>query len=190
MTLQLGILGSTRGSNLEPILTAMQSGKLDMQVAVIISDQADAAILQRAQRHGITHHALEEAKGTARETFDRAVHALLQQYQVDMVLMMGYMRIVSAWFCQQWSNRMLNAHPSLLPKHAGLIDLAVHQSVLDAGEQESGCTVHYVTAKVDAGAAVVQKCCPVFANDTAQTLKMRVQALEAEALVEALKHFA
>jgi len=188
MTLQLGVLGSTRGSNLEPILTAMQSGELDVQVEVVISNQADAAILQRAQRHGIAYHALD-ATGKARETFDREVHALLQQYQVDMVLMMGYRRIVSAWFCQQWYNRILNVHPSLLPKHAGLMDLDVHQSVLDAGEQESGCTVHYVTAQVDAGAAVVQKCCPVFAHDTTQTLKMRVQALEAKALVEAVKHF-
>ena len=188
MTLRLGVLGSTRGSNLEPILAAIDSGKLDAQVVVVISNKTTAPILQRAQDHGIAHQTVD-AKGKMRETFDREVHSVLQQHHVDLVLMIGYMRIVSPWFCQQWPGKMLNVHPSLLPKHAGLMDLAVHQSVLDAGESESGCTVHYVTAEVDAGAALVQKHCMVQPDDTAATLKARVQQLEGQAWIEAIKQY-
>jgi phosphoribosylglycinamide formyltransferase-1 len=188
MTLKLGVLGSTRGTNLEPILAAIACGELDAQVMVVISNKVDAPILQRAQHHSIPCHTLD-TKGKDRQTVDREVHAVLQQYQVDMVLMIGYMRIVSPWLCRQWPNKMLNVHPSLLPRHAGLMDLAVHQSVLDAGEHESGCTVHYLTAQVDAGAAVVQKRCLVHPDDTAQTLKTRVQQLEGLAWVKAIAQF-
>ena len=186
MTLRLGVLGSTRGSNLEPILAAIRAGELDAEVVVVISNRQQAGILQRAADHGLAYQFVS-AKDLDRESYDCKVSQVLQDYSVDLVLMIGYMRIVSVWFCQQWQDRALNVHPSLLPKHAGLMDLDVHQAVLDAGDTESGCTVHYVTAEVDAGAIVVQKFCPVLLADTAETLKARVQPLEGQAWLEAIQ---
>ena len=186
MTLKLGILGSTRGSNLDPIISAISSGELDAKIRVIISNKNDAPILERARHYKIAHHAINP-NGKHREQFDREVHNMLMEYRIDMVLLIGYMRIVSSWFCEKWSDLILNIHPSLLPKHAGLMDLSVHQSVLEAKEKESGCTIHYVTSQVDAGTVIIQKRCPVYPEDTDTTLKARVQNLEGEAWIEALK---
>ena len=109
---------------------------------------------------------------------------------MDIVLLVGFMRIFSPVFCNEWKGKAVNVHPSLLPKHAALMDLEVHQSVLDAGDTESGCTVHMVDAVVDAGSIVVQPSVSVASDDTAESLKGKVQALEAPALVEAVNIFA
>jgi phosphoribosylglycinamide formyltransferase 1 len=129
------------------------------------------------------------AKGRSREEFDAEVNSVLEAHGVDIVLLVGFMRILSPVFCSAWKGRAVNVHPSLLPKHAALMDLAVHQSVLDAGDKESGCTVHMVDEVVDAGSIVVQPSVAVDSSDTAESLKAKVQALEAPALVEAVKIF-
>merc|ERR1711865_605243 len=105
-------------------------------------------------------------------------------------MLVGYMRIVSPEFCEEWGNAIINVHPSLLPKHAGGMDLEVHKAVLEAGEVESGCTVHIVTEEVDGGPVVVQRRVPVDAEDTPEALKAKVQAEEGVALVEAVCLFA
>lgn len=184
--IRVGILGSTRGSALRPIVEAWKHGQLDSQPVVVVSNRRNAPILEYAREVGIDCAAVSP-KGLDREQFDAKVTAELQKHRVDLVLMIGYMRIVSPPFVRRWRGRLLNIHPSLLPKHGGLMDLDVHRSVLAAGDSESGCTLHLAEEEVDAGRIVLQKRCPVRPNDTAATLKERVQKLEAETFLELLR---
>ncbi|MFI4918993.1 MAG: phosphoribosylglycinamide formyltransferase [Legionellales bacterium] len=183
--IRLGILGSTRGTNMLTLIEAIHQGLLPATIEVVISNKAHAPILDRAKNKGLQAQYLS-AEGLTRAEFDQKISALLHQHQVDLVVLIGYMRILSAEFVTQWHNKVINVHPSLLPAFAGKMDVAVHQAVLDSGIKESGCTVHYVTQQVDAGPIVVQKKCPVLIDDTAESLKERVQKLEGVALVEAI----
>ena len=112
---------------------------------------------------------------------------ILKQYNVELVLLIGFMRILSAEFCQAWRDRVLNVHPSLLPKYAGGMDMNVHEEVLKNGDHETGCTIHFVTETVDGGPVLVQKRCTVETNETMATLKLKVQALEGGAFIEAIQ---
>lgn len=183
--IKLGILGSTRGTNLIKIAEAIQQQKLPAQIEIVISNKPEALILARAQSFGIKTATLSSVD-LSREQLDHAISDLLKQNGVELVVLIGYMRILSPAFIADWHNRIINVHPSLLPAHAGIMDLAVHRAVLEAGNQETGCTVHYVTEDVDAGPVVVQKKCQVLAGDTPEMLKERVQSLEGEALIEAI----
>ena len=188
MSITVGVLGSTRGTSMQGILDAIASGKLDAEVRVVVADRATAPILDRARRHGI-HAVALSAKGLPREEFDAVVTEALEAAGVELVLMIGYMRIVSAPFVERWRGRLLNVHPSLLPAFAGGMNLNVHEAVLASGVKETGCTIHHVTEEVDAGPIVLQKRCAVLEGDTAETLKDRVQALESEAFVEVLQNW-
>lgn len=183
--MRLGILGSTRGTNLVPILQAISDKRLSADVAVVISNKEQALILEKARKAHIPFFYVDPT-GLSRDEYDVALSTVLSQHRVDYVVLIGYMRILSSAFVNAWHNRVINIHPSLLPKHAGLMDLAVHQHVLDNHEQETGCTVHYVVEEVDAGPILLQKTCPVLSGDTAEILRSRVQTIEGDALVEAL----
>lgn len=187
--IRLGILGSTRGTNLTAIINAIADKTLNAVISVVISNKETACILEKGKAANISTFFVD-SKGLSRDEYDAALSEILQNNQVDYVILIGYMRILSANFVNAWPSRIINIHPSLLPRHAGKMDLAVHQSVLDAGEQETGCTVHYVVEEVDAGPVLLQKKCIVLPDDTAQTLKERVQALEGSALVEAIQQLA
>jgi phosphoribosylglycinamide formyltransferase-1 len=184
--IRLGILGSTRGSSLLPLIEAVESGRLPARIEIVLSNKQDAVILERAAAYHLNAQWVDPAHLT-REAYDAHLSALLKQHQVQLILLIGYMRILSDAFIAAWENRILNVHPSLLPAFAGGMDLAVHEAVLKAGVKETGCTVHIVTKAVDAGPIVIQKRCPVLLHDTPDTLKARVQALEGEALIEALQ---
>ncbi|TYZ64701.1 hypothetical protein PybrP1_011054 [[Pythium] brassicae (nom. inval.)] len=184
--LKLAVLGSTRGSSMQPILDAIAAGELNASIEVVVSNKEDAGILERAKAHGIEAVALSSV-GLSRAAFDAEVSKVIKAKNVDLVLLIGYMRILSAEFCAEWANKVLNVHPSLLPDFAGGMDLAVHQAVLDAKKTQSGCTIHFVTEDVDAGPIAVQLTCPVHASDTAETLKARVQPLEGAAFLHAIK---
>lgn len=186
--IRIGILGSTRGTGMRAIMDAISSGKLAAQISVVISNKADAGILGLASANNIPAHFVDP-KNSDRETYDRNVSAVLQEYQVDVIVLVGYMRILSAEFTETWRQKIINVHPSLLPDFAGLMDLDVHRAVIAAGKTQTGCTVHYVTAEVDAGPVILQKTCEVLSNDTPENLKARVQTLEGEALVDSLKLF-
>ena len=188
--IKLGILGSTRGTDLQAIIDAIDVGRLNASVEVVVSNRRNAYILTRAEKHKIEAYYLPCKKGTPRTIYDEAVSKKLQEHNVDLVLMIGYMRIVSSSFCNTWSGRLLNVHPSLLPEFAGGMDLNVHEEVLKSGKRETGCTVHLVTEDVDGGPIIVQKRCAVVDNETADTLKSKVQHLEGEALMEAIRAFA
>lgn len=186
MSLKVGILGSTRGTALQGILDAVAVGALDVDLVLVVSDKPHAMILERAQKYGVAALFLDPA-GLKREAYDQEVTSALRRAGVELVLMIGYMRIVSAAFVEEWKGRLLNVHPSLLPAFGGLMNQKVHEAVLAAGVSETGCTIHQVTEEVDGGPIVLQKRCAVFPGDTVESLKDRVQALEQDAFVEVLQ---
>jgi phosphoribosylglycinamide formyltransferase-1 len=186
MSLKVGVLGSTRGTTLQGILDAVVAGTLDVEIVLVASDKQAAPILDRAAKHGVRALFLDPA-GLKREAYDEQVSDALRDSGAELVLLIGYMRIVSAKFVNTWQGRLLNVHPSLLPAFGGLMNQRVHEAVLAAGIGETGCTIHQVTEELDGGPIVLQKRCPVLPGDSAETLKDRVQALEQAAFVEVLQ---
>ena len=184
--IKLGVLGSTKGTDLQAILDAINDGQLDAEVSVVVSNRESAYILERAKSHGVPTFFIPH-KGKAREEFDREMTAAMQNHGVELVLLIGFMRILSAEFCRNWHDRILNVHPSLLPKYAGGMDTNVHTEVIKNGDPETGCTIHFVTEEVDAGPILIQKKCTVTSDDTVESLKTKVQALEGDAFIEAIK---
>lgn len=184
--LNLGVMGSTRGSNLVPLSQSLIQEKVPAQIGVVISNQKDAGILERAKENHWPAFYIQDNKDM-RDIHEQEVSEKLQQYKTDLIILIGYMRVLSANFVQQWNGKILNVHPSLLPAFAGKMNEAVHSAVLESGVTETGCSVHVVTKEVDAGPTIVQKKCPVFREDTKDTLKARVQSLEVEALIQAIQ---
>jgi len=115
---------------------------------------------------------------------------ILKEHNVDLILLIGFMRILSSTFCRNWAGKILNVHPSLLPKYAGRMDTNVHEEVLKNNDKETGCTIHLVTDEVDGGPIILQKKCKVDSSDTIDSLKSKVQNLEGEAFLEAIPMFA
>ena len=186
-TLEFAVLGSTRGSSMVPILEARERGELESQLRVVVSNKKESGILEKARLHGIEDVYIP-LRGRDRESYDREVSEALKVRGVDFILLIGFMRIFSPYFVNDWSGRIFNVHPSLLPKHGGLMDLDVHRSVLDAGDTESGCSIHIVTEEVDDGPVVLQKKCRVEPQDTPESLRAKVQPLEGEAFLEILRN--
>jgi formyltetrahydrofolate-dependent phosphoribosylglycinamide formyltransferase len=182
---RFAVMGSTRGSSLVPILEAWRRGELGSEPVVVLSDREKAGILEKAREAGVPEVWLS-AKGMDREQYDRRCDEVLHLHGVEFILLIGYMRILSPWFVRAWRGRIVNVHPSLLPRHGGLMDLQVHEAVLASGDAESGCTVHLVTEAVDGGPVLLQKHCEVRAGVDALRLKAQVQALEGQAFVELL----
>lgn len=182
---QLGILSSSRGTSMLSIIHAIEQAQLAAQIAIVVTNKSNAMVIAKAQLHGIPACFINPS-GLSREDYDLQVDRLLHDFNVDLVVLVGYLRILSNPFIHQWRNKIINVHPSLLPAHAGKMDLAVHESVLAAKEKITGCSVHYVTEDIDAGPIILTKNCPVYEGDTAAELKSRVQALEGPALVEAI----
>ena len=183
--IKLGVIGSTNGTDLQAVLDAVGSGELNAEVSVVLSNQKNAYILERAENHNVPAVFVSH-KGKTREEFDAEMTGVLKEYGVDLVLLVGFMRILSAGFCREWQNKLLNVHPSLLPKYAGGMDTNIHEEVLKNGDTETGCTIHFVTDEVDGGPILVQKKCNVESDDTAETLKIKVQQLEGEAFIEVI----
>jgi len=184
--IRLGILGSTRGSMMLKVIEAIKQKQLAAQIQMVISNKSEALILKHAELNALPNQFVD-SRGLTRDEYDLKISTLLRAHRVDLILLIGYMRILSAEFVDTWKNKIINVHPSLLPAFAGKMDLEVHQAVLAAGMTETGCTVHYVTAEVDAGPIIMQKKCFVSPIDTPQQLKERVQQLESEALIEVIR---
>ena len=126
-------------------------------------------------------------KNKSRQVFDQEITEVFNKHGVELILLIGFMRILSAGFCQKWRDRLLNVHPSLLPKYAGGMDINVHENVLRNGDKETGCTIHFVKEDVDGGPILIQKRCSVNIGDTVETLKTKVQRLEGEAFIESIQ---
>lgn len=186
MQLKLGIIGSTRGTGMLVLQDAIAHGKLDAEIAVVVSNKADALILARAREFQIPANFIDPTE-LSREEYDNKLTDCLVAHKVDLIVLIGFMRILSSAFIARWRDKIINVHPSLLPAFAGLMDQSVHQAVLASGVKETGCSVHQVTEEVDAGPVLVQKKCIVLPHDTVESLKARVQSLEGPALIEAIQ---
>lgn len=175
--LQLGLLGSGEGSNLKAIIHSIQDGTLDAEIAIAITDQADSGFHQIAKSEHIPIHHVAggEKAGHLPEAAQQRVADLLQQAGVDVVVLIGYMRILKEPVLSAFSDRIINVHPSLLPKYKG--SKAV-QMALDEGELETGCTVHLVTAEVDAGRILGQETVPILVGDSEEVLHARIKEAE------------
>jgi phosphoribosylglycinamide formyltransferase-1 len=181
---KLGILLSGRGSNFVAIADNIEAGRIpDAQIAVVISNKTDAGGIAIAQQRGLKALAIP-SKGKPREEHDREVVAALQQQEVDLVCLAGYMRLLSPWFVQQFPHKILNIHPSLLPAFPGL---EAQEQAFAYGVKVSGCTVHFVDEELDHGAIVVQKTVPVLDSDDEHTLAARILEQEHIAYTEAIK---
>jgi phosphoribosylglycinamide formyltransferase-1 len=179
----LGILLSGRGSNFEAIADNVASGKLDATIAVVISNRADASGIEAARRRRLDALVVP-SKGRMREEHDREVVAELEKYRVDLVCLAGYMRLLSPWFVQQFPNRILNIHPSLLPAFPGL---DAQKQALEYGVKVSGCTVHFVDSDLDHGAIILQKTVTVLDTDDDHSLAARILEQEHIAYTEAIR---
>lgn len=174
--LRLAILISGRGTNMEAILRAAEADDYPAKPVLVLSNRPDAKGLETAARAGLSAVSVDhKAYGKDRETFERALQSVLVEHQIEMVVLAGFMRILTPWFVRQWTGRMINIHPSLLPKYPGL---HTHQRALDAGDDEAGCSVHWVTEGVDEGSVIAQARVPVLASDSAESLAARVLAEE------------
>lgn len=175
MNRTLGVLISGRGSNLKAIIDAIHDGRLKASIAVVISNRADAPGLAHALAAGIETLVLSHKAYATREDYDRALVAELNKRGVALVCLAGFMRLLSPVFVEAFPNRILNIHPSLLPKYPGLHP---QQQALDDGAMVSGATVHFVNNDLDAGPIVLQDSVPVLAGDTADDLAARILAVE------------
>jgi phosphoribosylglycinamide formyltransferase-1 len=180
---RLGILISGRGSNFEAIAENIASGALDAEIAVVISNRAEAPGLESARRRGLNAVALP-SRGLDREVYDRMLVEELRKHDVDLVCLAGFMRLLSAGFIRHFPNRILNIHPSLLPAFPGLD--AQHQA-LEHGVKIAGCTVHFVDEQLDAGPIIVQSAVPVKNDDTVESLSARILAEEHRIYSEAIR---
>ena len=169
--LKVGILISGRGSNMAALIEAARASDYPAEIACVVSNVASAAGLEIAKKAGIAAVAIPHKDYPDRESFDRAVSAVLEKHGVGLVALAGFMRIQSPWFPQAWAGRIINIHPSLLPAFKGL---HVQQQAIDAGARVSGCTVHFVTPELDSGPIIAQAAVPVLAGDTADTLAARI----------------
>lgn len=169
------VLISGNGSNLQAILDACQQGRINGSVAAVFSNKADAFGLERAREAGIAAHALAASQFADREAFDRQLMLEIDACAPDLVVLAGYMRILSPAFVQRYSGRMLNIHPSLLPKYPGL---HTHRQAIENGDGEHGTSVHFVTEELDGGPVILQAKVPVFGDDTEEDVAARVQHQE------------
>lgn len=165
------VLISGSGSNLQALIDARARGELPADIAAVISNRADAFGLERARRAQIATEVLDHQTFASREAFDAALRQRIDAYRPDLLILAGFMRILSAAFVRHYHGRLLNIHPSLLPKYPGL---HTHQRALDAGDAEAGATVHFVTEELDGGPAIVQARVPVLDGDSAAALAQRV----------------
>jgi phosphoribosylglycinamide formyltransferase-1 len=182
MSCHTAILISGSGTNLQAFIDAVASGELDLDLCVVFSNNPDAYGLERAAEAGIPTACIEHADFADRESFDRAVIRELDRWAPDLVILAGFMRILSAVFVNHYEGRILNIHPALLPKFPGL---NTHQRVLDAGDEWHGSTVHFVTEELDAGPRVLQGRLRVDPKESADELQSRVQAIEHKIYPEA-----
>lgn len=189
--LRVGVLASGRGSNLQAVIDAIEAGTLDARIVVVISNKKDAMALERARKHGLADVFLDPKPFAglpdSREAYDRAVLDVLRKHDVELVLLAGYMRIVTSVLVKAFENRMMNIHPALLPSFPGL---DAQKQALAHGVKLSGCTVHFVTEGVDEGPIIIQAAVPVLEGDTPETLAERILKEEHKIYPKAVQLYA
>ena len=183
MKKRIGVLISGRGSNFEALAASVDAGRIpNAEIAIVLSNREDAPGLERARAHGIPARGIA-SKGLEREAFDRQIVAALEEKEVDLVCLAGYMRLLSPYFVRTFPNRVLNIHPSLLPAFPGL---EAQRQALEHGVKFTGATVHFVDEQLDAGRIIVQAVVPVEDGDTVDTLSARILREEHRIYTEAV----
>src|SRR6185312_7953620 len=183
----IGVLISGGGTNLQAIIDAIEAKKLDAEICVVLSNKTDAYGLARAKQHGIATAVLDHKSFASREAYDQAVVDVLRGRGVELVILAGFMRLLSPVFIKAYSNRIMNIHPALLPSFPGL---HVQKKALDHGVRFSGCTVHFVNDECDEGPIIIQAALPVFSDDTEETLAARILEQEHRIYPRAIQLFA
>ncbi|OMG51810.1 phosphoribosylglycinamide formyltransferase [Azonexus hydrophilus] len=181
------ILISGRGSNMEAMIAERDAGRLPVNIAAVISNRPDAKGLETAAAAGIATHSLDHKAYAGRDAFDVALAQCIDEYAPDLVVLAGFMRILTPAFVRRYEGRLFNIHPSLLPSFPGL---HTHQRALDEGVRIHGCTVHFVTAELDHGPVVIQAAVPVVDGDSEATLAARVLRQEHRIYPQAVRWFA
>lgn len=184
MRLQLGVLASGNGSNLQAIIDAIEAGKLNADIHVVLSDKPEAYALARAEKHKIPCLPMHPSNYQTREDFDGAMAELLDDFNVDFVVLAGYMRIVTNELLKKFRKRVINIHPALLPSFPGLHG---QRQAVEYGVKVSGCTVHFVDDGLDSGPIIAQRVVPVLDDDTEETLAARILEQEHQLLPEVLQ---
>ncbi len=189
--IRIAVMASGGGTNLQSIMDACESGYIDGKVVAVISNKDGAYALERAKIYG-AETILIPSRGKRREEHENEVLAELERIRPDLVLLAGYMRMLTANFIERYRGKIMNIHPALLPCFGGkgMYGENVHRAVLESGAKVSGCTVHFVTPHVDGGPIILQRCIPVLDSDTVETLKARVLEEEHKAYPEAVRLFA
>ncbi|HAJ90099.1 MAG TPA: phosphoribosylglycinamide formyltransferase [Rhodospirillaceae bacterium] len=185
--LRLAVLISGRGSNLQSIIDACRIDDFPAEIGVVISNIHDAYGLVRAHDNDITTRIVSHKDFATKAEFETAILDILTEFKIDLVCLAGFMRLLSPTLITPWEGRIINIHPSLLPKHKGL---HTHERALDSGDTESGCTIHYVTPGMDEGEIILQRSIPVIAGDTPDSLAARILAEEHIAYPEAIRMMA
>jgi len=176
MKKRVAILISGRGSNMAALIDAAKDPAYPAEIVLVLSNIADAGGLERAREAGIATEVVEHRPfGKDRATFDRAMHAVLERHRIEIVCLAGFLRLLTPWFVERWSGRLINIHPSLLPAFKGL---DTHARALAAGATQHGATVHFVVPELDSGPIIAQESVPVLPGDTEETLATRVLAVE------------
>ena len=185
--IRVGVLASARGSNLQAIIDAIEGGRLDARLAVVVSDRAEAQALGRASKHGSKAVFVDPKAYPEREAFDRAVLGVLEEHRVELVCLAGFMRILTPVVVKTFKGRIMNIHPALLPAFPGL---HAQRQALEHGVKVAGATVHFVDDGVDTGPIILQAAVPVQDNDTVETLSTRILAEEHQIYPRAIQLFA
>ncbi len=185
--IRTAILISGRGSNMAAITRAAEEPDYPAEIGLVISNIAGAAGLKKAQELGVTAVMVDHTEFASRRKFEIALDAVLSQAKIDLICCAGFMRVLTPWFVERWVGRILNIHPSLLPKYKGL---HTHQRALEAGDNKHGCTVHYVTEELDGGGIILQQEIDIKLGDTAETLAARILPIEQALYPKALKKVA
>lgn len=189
--LRVAVLASGRGSNLQAVIDAIEAGQVHAKIVAVISNKQDAVALERARKHGLPDLFIDPkpfaGRPDSREAYDRALLEVLERQNVELVLLAGYMKIVTAVLVNAYANRMMNIHPSLLPSFPGL---DVQKKAIDWGCKLAGCTVHFVTEGVDEGPIILQAAVPLLDSDTPDTLAARILVQEHKIVPRAVQLFA
>ncbi len=185
--INLGVLASGRGSNLQSIMDAVEAGNLNARIGVVVSDKKDSQALERARQRGMNSAHLSPKDYSSRELYDSAIVKILQENAVDLVVLAGYMRIITSALIAPYRNRVMNIHPSLLPSFPGLHS---QRQALEHGVKVTGATVHFVDEQVDHGPIIIQAAVPVLDTDTEETLSSRILEQEHRIYPLAIQWFA
>ncbi len=182
--MNLGVLVSGRGSNLQAIIDAIEAGKLRDRIVLVVSDREGAKAIDRCIKHGIPYRVIRRKGFNSREEFEQALVEALRDAGVDLVVLAGFMRVLSPVFLSHFPNKVINIHPSLIPAFQGV---HAQRQALEYGVRITGCTVHFVTEELDNGPVIVQACVPVLPEDTEESLSERILSYEHRILPQTIR---